>query len=74
MYEILKDDKYFYISGLIAFVIILLIGNYSIYSYIIIGIWFGFWMSAKLMKQKIEKIMNKSEDENDFYKKMEEYL
>jgi hypothetical protein len=74
MYEIIKNEKYFYISAIIMLIITQLIGNDTVYSYCIAGVWLGFWTGVKYTKQKIEKKMNKSEDENDFYKKMEEYL
>jgi hypothetical protein len=74
MFEIIKSKKKFYISALILLIIILLIGNDNEYSYMISGLWFGFWVGVGQTKQKIEKKMNTSEDEGNFYKKMEEYL
>lgn len=74
MLEMIKSNKNLYISGLIVFVVILIIGNNNEISYLLSGIWFGFWAGVGQIRKKIEKFIDKSEDEVDFYKKVNNNL
>lgn len=72
----LKENKYEYISGVIALILIYFVvaDTFSFYSYLIAGLWFGFWFGVKYIKRKIEKKFETSEDEKDFYEKIRDFI
>ena len=56
MKNLLKEkNKYFYVSGALVLVFILAIGNWSVYSYLISGLWFGFWAGVNITIENLEK-------------------
>lgn len=49
-----KHSKYFIFSGIFAFILIQLVGNYSVYGGLIAGLWLGFWLGV-WMKNDFKK-------------------
>ena len=45
-------SKYFTLSGVVAFILILLVGNWSVYGGLIAGLWLGFWGGVALKNGK----------------------
>lgn len=44
--------KYFVFSGVVAFILIQIVGNFSVYGGLIAGLWLGFWVGVMLKNEK----------------------
>jgi len=51
--------KYFILSAIIAFVLILLVGNSSVYGWLIAGLWLGFWVGVAFKNENKNDLRDK---------------
>jgi len=45
-------NKYFILSGVVAFILIMMVGNFTVYGGLIAGLWLGFWIGVVLKNKK----------------------
>lgn len=50
-----EESKFFLLSGIVAFILIQVVGNYSVYGGLIAGLWLGFWGGMAVKKKPLEK-------------------
>lgn len=49
-----NKNKYFYISGIIALILIyFIVGSFSVHSYLIAGLWSGFWLGVYFVNNNL---------------------
>ncbi|MEX0924417.1 MAG: hypothetical protein WDZ82_00535 [Candidatus Paceibacterota bacterium] len=52
-----QHTKYFLLSGTLVFIVIQAIGNYSTYSFLLAGLWLGFWVGVDV-KNRYENFLS----------------